>query len=67
LKGAHLSKRSLEVLVLSEREVIELLDLRELLNGLGEGFRALSAGEVNAPDRNEIVLPGECFCSACPA
>lgn len=66
LKGAHLSKQELEVLVLSEREVRELLDLRELLAGLAEGFRALSAGELNAPERNAIAMPGDCFLLSMP-
>jgi ornithine cyclodeaminase/alanine dehydrogenase-like protein (mu-crystallin family) len=66
LKGAHLSKRSLEVLVLNEGEVTDLLDLRELLDELGEGFQALSAGEVNAPERNEIALPGDSFLLSMP-
>jgi ornithine cyclodeaminase/alanine dehydrogenase-like protein (mu-crystallin family) len=66
LKGAHLSKQALEVLVLSEREVRELLDLRDLLAGLAEGFRALSAGEVNAPERNELAMPAESFLLSMP-
>jgi hypothetical protein len=56
-RGARLSKRSLEVLVLNEGEVTDLLDLRELLGALGEGFRALSAGELIAPERNGIAMP----------
>jgi alanine dehydrogenase len=66
LKGAHLSKRSLEVLVLNEREVTDLLDLGELLEELGEGFRALSAREMNAPERDEIAMPGESFLLSMP-
>jgi alanine dehydrogenase len=66
LRGAHLSKQELEVLVLNEREVRELLDLRELLAGLTAGFRALSAGEVNAPERNEIAMPGDSFLLSMP-
>jgi alanine dehydrogenase len=66
LKGAHLSKEALEVLVLNEAEVIDLLDPRELLDALGEGFRALSAGEVTAPGRNEIAMPAESFLLSMP-
>ena len=66
LKGARLSKRSLDVLVLGEGDVTDLLDLRELLDALGEGFRALSAGEVNAPERNEIAMPRESFLLSMP-
>lgn len=66
LKGAYLSKQELEVLVLSERDVRELLDPRELLAGLAEEFRALSAGEVNAPERNEIAMPDGSFLLSMP-
>jgi alanine dehydrogenase len=66
LRGAHLDKQALEVLVLSEREVRELLDLRDLLSGLAEGFRALSGGEVDAPERNEIAMPAESFLLSMP-
>jgi alanine dehydrogenase len=66
LKGAHLSKQALEVLVLNEREVRELLDLRDLLGGLAEGFRALSAGAVDAPERNELAMPAESFLLSMP-
>ena len=66
LKGAHLSKRPLEVLVLSEGEVTDLLDLGALLDGLGEGFQALSAGDVSAPERNEIAMPGGSFLLCMP-
>jgi ornithine cyclodeaminase/alanine dehydrogenase-like protein (mu-crystallin family) len=66
LKGAHLSKRDLAVLVLSEAEVRELLDLDELLDALADGFRLLSAGEVNAPERNEIAMPAESFLLSMP-
>lgn len=66
LKGAHLSKESLEVLVLNEGEVTALLDLGRLLDELDDGFRALSAGEVNAPERNEIAVPGDSFLLSMP-
>lgn len=66
LKGAHLSKQALEILVLSEPEVRELLDLRDLLEALADGFRALSAGEVDAPERNEIEMPTESFLLSMP-
>lgn len=66
LKGAQLSKRSLEILVLNEGEVTELLELRELLDELCEGFRSLSAGDVSAPERNEISLPAESFLLGMP-
>ncbi len=40
--------------MLSQADVRELLDLDALLDALTEGFRALSAGEVNAPPRNGV-------------
>jgi ornithine cyclodeaminase/alanine dehydrogenase-like protein (mu-crystallin family) len=55
-----------ETLILSEREVEDLLDLDELLDGLADGFVQLSAGAVNAPDRNEIPMPGEAFLLSMP-
>jgi len=66
LRGARLSKRSLEVLVLNEGDVTSLLDLHELLDGLADGFRALSAGEVTAPERNAIAMPGESILLSMP-
>lgn len=64
--GAHLAKPPLEVLVLSEADVRRLLDLDELLDGLTDGFRSLSAGTVRAPDRNEIPMPDESFLLSMP-
>jgi ornithine cyclodeaminase/thiomorpholine-carboxylate dehydrogenase len=46
-----------DVLVLSEAEVRELLDLRELIDELASGFEALSAGELTVADRTGISLP----------
>jgi ornithine cyclodeaminase/alanine dehydrogenase-like protein (mu-crystallin family) len=48
----------MEILVLNEDEVRQLLDPRALLQALADGFRALTAGEVTAPDRNEVGLQG---------
>jgi alanine dehydrogenase len=66
LKGAILSKQTLDVLVLGERDVMDLLDLPALLNELQAGFRALSAGAVNAPERNELALPDGSFLLSMP-
>lgn len=44
--------------MLNEDEVRQLLDPRALLQALADGFRALTAGEVTAPDRNEVGLQG---------
>jgi ornithine cyclodeaminase/alanine dehydrogenase-like protein (mu-crystallin family) len=48
----------MEILTLNEDEVRELLDPRALLDALADGFAALTAGEVTAPDRNEVKLDG---------
>lgn len=56
----------MDVLFLNERQVEELLDLRTLLRELEAGFGQLSAGEVNAPERNEIVMPHEAFLLGMP-
>ena len=47
----------MDVLVLSEAEVRELLDLRALIDALASGFQALSAGELTVADRTGITLP----------
>jgi alanine dehydrogenase len=46
-----------DVLVLSEAEVRELLDLRELIDELASGFEALSAGRLTVADRTGLTLP----------
>lgn len=51
---------------LNERQVEELIDLGTLLCELEVGFGQLSAGEVNAPDRNEIAMPREAFLLGMP-
>ena len=48
----------MQVLMLSAGEVERLLDPDALLDALADEFRALSAGEVVAPDRGE-VSPGD--------
>jgi ornithine cyclodeaminase/thiomorpholine-carboxylate dehydrogenase len=56
----------MDVLVLNREEVETLLDLDALLNALRDGFRALTAGEVKAPGRNELAMPGEAFLLGMP-
>jgi alanine dehydrogenase len=46
----------MEILVLNEDEVRRLLKPCALLQALADGFRSLTAGEVTAPDRNEVSL-----------
>jgi alanine dehydrogenase len=56
----------MDVLVLDRRTVERLLDVRELLGALADGFRALTAGEVAAPGRNQLPGPGESFLLGMP-
>jgi alanine dehydrogenase len=56
----------MDVLVLSEEQVREMIDLPGLLNGLEDGFRSLSRGDVNAPERNEIPRPDGSFLLSMP-
>ena len=55
------------VMTLSEADVQRYLDLRELLDGLEDGFRGLELGEVQTPARTELSVPGKGFCLAMPA
>lgn len=52
--------------MLNRADVERLLDLPALLDALADGFRALSAGEVAAPGRNELPGPGEAFLLGMP-
>lgn len=45
------------MLFLSRKEVEGLLDPRELLTVLEEGFKALSSGHLNVPPRNQVIAP----------
>ena len=45
------------MLFLSRKEVEQLLNPHELLIVLEEGFKALSAGQLNAPPRNQAIAP----------
>lgn len=45
------------MLFLSRKEVEGLLDPRELLTVLEEGFKALSSGQLNVPPRNQAIAP----------
>ncbi len=65
--AAEIVKGELHVLCLSEADVFRLLDPRELLDKLAEGFRALSRGDVQAPERRAISVPGKGFSLAMPA
>lgn len=45
------------MLILSRKEVEGLLDSHELLTALEDGFKALSAGQLNVPPRNQVIAP----------
>jgi len=67
-KGAsEIIKGDLQVLSLSETQVKQLLDLNLLLTNLEKGFKALSRGDVQAPGRPEISIPGKGFILSMPA
>jgi ornithine cyclodeaminase/thiomorpholine-carboxylate dehydrogenase len=55
-----------DVLTLDRAEVESLLDVGELIGGLFDGFKALTAGEVTAPGRNELTMPDEAFLLGMP-
>jgi alanine dehydrogenase len=55
-----------EVLVLDRAAVERLLDLGELMEALADGFRALTRGEVVAPDRNQLAMPDGDFLLSMP-
>lgn len=65
--AAEISKGTLDLLCLSEADVSELLDQRELLDALAVGFRRLASGEVQTPARPEIRVPDAGFSLAMPA
>jgi alanine dehydrogenase len=55
-----------EVLFLDRDAVERLLDPRALIDALADGFRALTRGEVAAPDRNQLAMPNGDFLLAMP-
>src|SRR5262245_37150207 len=52
------AKGLIDVLTLSEDDIKESLDLRELLDILAVGFKALSRGDVVNPARPQLDIPG---------
>jgi alanine dehydrogenase len=63
----EVGKGSREVMTLSEAEVAKFLDPRELLAALEDGFRALELGEIQAPARPQLSVPGKGFSLAMTA
>ena len=45
------------MLILNRVEIEKILDPHELLNALEEGFKALSANQLNVPPRNQAIAP----------
>jgi alanine dehydrogenase len=45
------------MLILTREEIQQLLDPRELITALEEGFKALSANQMNVPPRNQVISP----------
>ena len=67
VSAAEISKGDLEVMTLSEADIMRLLDPSDLLDGLADGFRAMACGEIQAPPRPEITVPGKGFMLSMPA
>ncbi len=57
----------MDILLLTAAEVQSLLDPDALLDALAEGFRALSAGRVEAPNRIGVTVPNTGFLLNMPA
>jgi alanine dehydrogenase len=55
-----------KVLILSRAEIERLLDPDALASALADAFRAITAGEVKAPGRNQLRGPGEAFLLGMP-
>lgn len=68
LPGASaITKGEVTLPVLSEADVIRLLDPAVLIDGLAEGFRAQARGHVQCPDRVAIDIPQKGFSLSMPA
>jgi alanine dehydrogenase len=55
-----------DVLILDRHTIERLLDPRSLIDALAEGFRALTRGDVAAPDRNQLAMPNGDFLLSMP-
>ena len=63
----EISKGARQVVTLSETDVAKYLDLRELLDGLEDGFRGLELGEIQSPPRPQVTVANKGFSLAMPA
>lgn len=61
------AKGEIDVLTLSEADVCASIDLRELLDALALGFRALAGGKVVSPERPQLDIPSAGYSLAMPA
>ncbi|RNJ47835.1 ornithine cyclodeaminase [Mesorhizobium erdmanii] len=61
------TKGDIPVLILSEAEVKTSIDLRQLLDVLAEGFKALSGGKIVNPARPQLDIPLAGYSLAMPA
>lgn len=61
------TKGDIPVLILSEAEVKTSIDLRQLLDVLAEGFKALSGGKIVNPARPQLDIPQAGYSLAMPA
>ncbi len=65
--AAEIEKGPIPVHWLSEADVAQLLSPQSLFEALRKGFCRLANGEVQAPPRPEIIVPGAGFSLAMPA
>lgn len=65
--ASALAKGDIEVLVLSEAEVRNCIELGQLLDALAAGFAALSDGRVVNPARPQLDIPRAGYSLAMPA
>lgn len=61
------AKGDTPVLILSEAEVKDCIDPRQLLDALADGFRALSDGKIVIPARPQLDIPEAGYSLAMPA
>ena len=65
--AAEIIKGAQPVMILSEADVERFVDPGRLLDGLQEGFKQISRGEIQVPPRPEITVPGRGFMLSMPA
>jgi len=63
----EIKKGPRDVLILSEADVENYLDLDDLLVGLEDGFRGLELEQVQLPPRQRLTVPGRGFTLTMPA